>query len=244
MKRKNISAIFDWIESHWWIFLLAFLLLLGAFWYFIKNPMQEYHFPSLVKPALIVVSFMQLAVLVLLVIKKSWHRFFYMLSAIIVCAFLWNRGELYSIFTYGMADHFGKRHPIPSDMECFLPEETELSATESNKDTWILLSEGVQPGMYKYSIFLPPLGNGNVHLKGFEAVTDFALTVEEKHQKIQVPVSSNTEFGEIASGEFTLYEGVWNEPYAVRLELWFEDSESHESKKLMEKIYKLEGWMR
>lgn len=79
-----------------------------------------------------------------------------------------------------------------------------------------------------------------IFVKGFEAVTDFPLSI----RRATIPVQGHDDFGKVGTGEFTLYTGIWDEPYAVRLELWHEDSESKSEKKLTEKIYRLEGWMR
>jgi len=43
---------------------------------------------------------------------------------------------------------------------------------------------------------------------------------------------------------FMLYEGDFNEYYAVRVEAWHRDSLSGTETKLLEKPYRLDGWMR
>ena len=41
-----------------------------------------------------------------------------------------------------------------------------------------------------------------------------------------------------------LSEGIWGEPYAVRLEVTFTPDGAKEKRILASKIYELEGWMR
>lgn len=44
--------------------------------------------------------------------------------------------------------------------------------------------------------------------------------------------------------EFTIYEGVWDEFYLARFEVWYIDYATHTKRKLTEKTYKVDGWMR
>ena len=44
--------------------------------------------------------------------------------------------------------------------------------------------------------------------------------------------------------EFTIFEGDWGEYYAVRVEVWHCDASTKKETKLLEKIYRMEGWMR
>ena len=44
--------------------------------------------------------------------------------------------------------------------------------------------------------------------------------------------------------EFTIYEGDWEDYYAARIEVWHYDKATGKEKKLVEKIYRVEGWMR
>jgi hypothetical protein len=43
--------------------------------------------------------------------------------------------------------------------------------------------------------------------------------------------------------QFTIYEGDWGDCYAARIEVWFRDKQG-KKRKLAEKIYGVEGWMR
>lgn len=44
--------------------------------------------------------------------------------------------------------------------------------------------------------------------------------------------------------EFTIYEGDWGDYYAARIEVWHKDAQTGMERKLMEKVYRVEGWMR
>ena len=44
--------------------------------------------------------------------------------------------------------------------------------------------------------------------------------------------------------DFTIYEGDWGQPYGARFEVWFIPDNKNEEKKLAQKNYIIEGWMR
>ena len=44
--------------------------------------------------------------------------------------------------------------------------------------------------------------------------------------------------------EFKIYEGDWGKPYAARIEVWFCPDFGRTERKLMERVCKIEGWMR
>jgi hypothetical protein len=44
--------------------------------------------------------------------------------------------------------------------------------------------------------------------------------------------------------DFTIYEGDWGKPYAARFEVWFQPDSGAMERKLLEKVYKIEGWQR
>jgi hypothetical protein len=43
---------------------------------------------------------------------------------------------------------------------------------------------------------------------------------------------------------FTVYEGDWGKPCAARFEIWFVPDSGAPERKLMEKVFKIEGWQR
>ena len=43
---------------------------------------------------------------------------------------------------------------------------------------------------------------------------------------------------------FTIYEGDWEDYYAARIEVWHKDASTQKETKLLEKVYRVDGWMR
>ena len=58
-------------------------------------------------------------------------------------------------------------------------------------------------------------------------------------------VKDHNEFGTVVDKQqFTIYEGDWGDYYAARIEVWHQDANTGEETKLMEKTYRVDGWMR
>jgi hypothetical protein len=89
------------------------------------------------------------------------------------------------------------------------------------------------------------LPDGYVYLRCFEVTKDIALSTKEIVKRTKHEFSDHISFGKLVDKrDFTIYEGVWGEPYAVRVEVWCHDNASRRDKCLLSKVYKLEGWMR
>ncbi|MBR3559840.1 MAG: hypothetical protein IKN78_13370, partial [Bacteroidales bacterium] len=99
--------------------------------------------------------------------------------------------------------------------------------------------------IYEYTLYAPALPDGYVYLRCFEVTKDIALSTKEIVKRTKHEFSDHTSFGKVVDKrDFTIYEGVWGEPYAVRVEVWCHDNASRRDKCLLSKVYKLEGWMR
>ena len=149
--------------------------------------------------------------------------------------------------TDGMGDDFGKRHPIPENMNCSLPNEKfEMMSIDSlNPSTWLLIHDGLQGGIYEYVYFSPALSDGYIYLKCYEATENILLSDEDVFERSKNSVGRHTSFGPVGSKrEFTIYEGSWGDYYAVRVEVWFHDASLGCDCKLNQKTYKLQGWQR
>ena len=125
-----------------------------------------------------------------------------------------------------------------------LPCEADIAHSETDTTSWILLQSGSQPGLYNYSIALPALQSGTFNVEAYEAVTSYHLCFSDNHNRVDGRLTKHGAFGVVAEGEAMLSEGIWGEPYAVRLEVTFTPDGAKEKRILASKIYKLEGWMR
>jgi hypothetical protein len=127
-----------------------------------------------------------------------------------------------------------------------LPEDSIPAQEPSPADTtsWLQIYRGSEGGIYKYTLYVPPLPAGEVYLRCYEATENIALSKQRLCKASCCPVETSETFSRIVNRqEFTIYEGDWGDYYAVRVEVWHRPKGGKEHK-LMEKIYAMEGWMR
>ena len=147
------------------------------------------------------------------------------------------------------SDTFGKDHPIPEGMVYEIPKEAD-DPVEYIIDTFITgnclqVWNGIQGGIYQYWFSYPPLPDGEVFLRCFESTENIELSASRLREASTVAVKDHNEFGTVVDKQqFTIYEGDWGDYYAARIEVWHQDANTGEETKLMEKTYRVDGWMR
>ena len=203
---------------------------------------------------------LQLPVFVILLIEKRWWQaagaFFS--GAVSLVPFVYLPLLLVSMFVGSMPDHFAQKHPIPDGMEVNIPitdancrwnatdgfifTPVEIDSTDSN--SWLQIWNGEQGGIYHYAFYWPALSDGEIYLRCFEATKGTELSASSLKPRTTVRVIGHNEFGQVVlPTQFTIYEGEWEDYYAVRIEVWHKPT-GGKPHKLMEKIYRMEGWMR
>ena len=108
------------------------------------------------------------------------------------------------------------------------------------------LRNGMQPGIYNLTLRINPGEPGLVYLKAFEATKGSRLSkgrLKEASNE-RIGWSNDPEEKFLYENEFTIYEGDWGKPYAARIEVWFRPDSGQPERKLMERVCKIEGWMR
>ena len=99
--------------------------------------------------------------------------------------------------------------------------------------------------MYKYDFYYGSLGPGEVFLRCYEVTSNTPLSEDRLIEQSRVEIPPQKQFGKVVNKQsFTIYEGDWDDYYAARIEVWFKSSETNKENKLMEKVYRVEGWMR
>ncbi|WP_276503431.1 hypothetical protein [Terrimonas pollutisoli] len=116
----------------------------------------------------------------------------------------------------------------------------------SRTSTDLQLYNSFQPGLYKYDFWTDKIESGTIYLKAYEITQEYPLSknrlAENSAIKIYNPTDSFMKFGTVS--DFTIYEGDWGKPYAARFEVWYKSDSDKKERKLFEKNYKIEGWMR
>lgn len=108
------------------------------------------------------------------------------------------------------------------------------------------LQQSFQPGIYDSVLWLNPGEPGMVYLKAFEATKGTPLSGERLKEKSNEWTGWSDDPGEqfFSNTHFTIYEGDWGKPYAARFEVWFAPDSGAPERKLLEKVFRIEGWQR
>ena len=188
---------------------------------------------------------------IILLIFKKWWRFLcsFILGALTVTYFLY---QLY--IAIGLAfnpgpDDFGKEHPVPTWLDYNLPlkegEEPPYPIDSIASNSWLQIWNDFQGGMYMYDFYHPALEEGWIYLRCYEATENIPLSPERISAASMVATPSTTSFSKVVEKQcFTIYPGDWGDYYAARIEVWHKDAKTGKERKLMEKVYRVEGWQR
>ncbi len=167
----------------------------------------------------------------------------------------------------GPGDHYSDKLTIPHDVpyetpipwDCGRREEAmrrmtlaELSrhiasqaAPKLTNDTFELRCR-FQGGLFSAEAFVNPGEPGTLHLRAFEMTKGSPLSVKT----LWAASERNARWSHNPSEKFlyevpkiTIYEGDWGQYYLARFEVWFVP-ESGGERKLIEKVFKIDGWTR
>lgn len=152
------------------------------------------------------------------------------------------------------SDNFGRKHRIPDGLEYTIPFEEYSNPTvvidSLDTDTYLQIWNDFQGGIYKYDFYYGSLPAGEVFLRCYEATKDIRLSEKTAwgdriYKESKVAIDSTYSFSKLVNKQkFTIYEGDWGDYYAARIEVWHKDAKTGKETKLMEKVYRVEGWMR
>jgi hypothetical protein len=105
---------------------------------------------------------------------------------------------------------------------------------------------GMQPGIYLVNARVNPGEPGSAYLKLYEHTRNTPLSVEriEPRSRQTMGFSSDPHEGFLYNVEITIYEGDWGVHYPARFELWFKPDSGKPARKLLQDIFRVEGWQR
>ena len=157
----------------------------------------------------------------------------------------------FTFLNFILPDRWADNLTIPEGIELNIPLGNEYSSLPDSilqiphVHLAFQLYNDFQPGMYKWDFWHTRIDSGVVFLKAFEITQEYPLSVSGIAKSSEVKVYNPTDTTAKFSSEynFTVYEGDWGQYYAARFEVWFKPSSGSPSKKLTEKIFKIEGWM-
>lgn len=150
-------------------------------------------------------------------------------------------------------DTFADNLKIPTNINIYNPvdigfdeKRPDSISNVHKKTTDFQLYNSFQPGLYEYDFWTSKIDSGTIYIKAYEVTQNYALSTQRLPQsssvKIYNPTDSIVKVGTI--NHFTIYEGDWGKPYAARFEVWFKPSVGGQERKIFERNFKIEGWMR
>ena len=231
--------------KYWWTFpIMLALSMLALIVLFTKTPSI---LETIIGILLLLVIIALLISWVLLLINKQWLKVLlsFTVSFVVGCILL----IPLTLSAMSGPDGFGKDHPIPEGLEYNLPlpfESEKVEPVDSlNNQTYLQIWNDIQGGLYKYDFYYGSLGRGEIFLRCYEVTSNMALSEDRLIEESRVKVSPQKQFGQVVNKQsFTIYEGDWDDYYAARIEVWFKNAETNQESKLLEKVYRVEGWMR
>lgn len=123
----------------------------------------------------------------------------------------------------------------------FVDEKELVEVTQPD----VLIYDYLQPGSYKYDVFLNKIEKGKVYLKVYDFNTNRILSEKEiKKESMRKVFNPSDELKEFSSGNdgFTITEGDWGDYYGSKIEVWFQpDNPNEPERKLIEKNYIIQG---
>ena len=147
-------------------------------------------------------------------------------------------------------DFFADNLSIPKNVKFEKPISLNKNAEVKSKkvdNANFILYDDIQPGIYKYELYLNKIEKGKVYLKIYEITQNQILSEEDIKNSSSIDVYNPT--SELKKFElkddFTVYEGNWEQFYGSRIEVWFKpNAKNQPERKLMTKNYIIEGWQR
>jgi hypothetical protein len=150
-------------------------------------------------------------------------------------------------------DPFADDLKIPIGIQIYDPANVDFDGNRSDSIPNVIRTKtdfeiynSFQPGLFEFDFWTPKIDSGKIYLKAFEVTQNYPLSQDrlEKASSLNVYNSSENVVEFRGKGVITIYEGDWGKSYAARFEVWFRPNNDGPEKKLIEKIYKIEGWQR
>ena len=148
-------------------------------------------------------------------------------------------------------DDFADHLTIPDNLDVTspLPEgkfTPEMGSAMRHGNPEMILKDGMQPGIYRLYAWANPGEPGGVYVRAYEVTHETRLSEPDLSQSTsntaQWSVNQDEQFR--YSAKTMIYEGDWGYPYAARFELWFKPSTGAPERKLVERVFRIEGWER
>lgn len=227
-------------SNKWYVPVLTSWLIGFICFYFITFRNEIVFYTALALP---VISFLISFFLgIFKLFRKQYFNGLLQVVATTICSFIFLYFTSYFLMFYPY-DFYADNLEIPENIKIEIPKDSINDSFE--KPTDFKLYNGSQPGIYSYDICIDKIAKGIIFLKAFEVTKEDSLSAGKLKQRSSITVASSDSIRHYRLDDhFTIYEGDWERPYAARFEMWYRDDTTGKERKLTQKIYKIEGWMR
>lgn len=211
-------------------------------------------FEDVTSIGLLILALLELVKFVILLVQRKLGKL--VASVVLDAVLIVLAGPMLSLIVMSAPDGFARHHKIPEGIVCNEPikdpslfgipneKATETPIIDSTDKNSYLQITG-ELGQYWYDFHYAALPAGTVFLKCYEVGKNEPLSMDRLPQKSSFVHPATSSFSKIVDKkDFTLYEGDWGEYYAVRVEVWHREKATGKERKLLEKIYRMEGWQR
>ncbi|TAD95125.1 MAG: hypothetical protein EAZ97_15970 [Bacteroidetes bacterium] len=187
-------------------------------------------------------------------VKRNYRNSFLSICTICLFGLLFYYFSIYAfLYFQSSPDKYADKLTIPKNIKIYIPSDTTFSIKDQIQFPDFQLDNSVQPGIYSYKIWTRNIEKGYCYLKAFEVTHNDPLSVDRLKERSKIEIYNpkdsiamfsmgKTQYN--VDRDFTIYEGDWDKPYAARFEVWFVPAKGGQERKLVEKIFKIEGWMR
>lgn len=248
----RLAVMKAFIIKYWWSLPLCIaIIMISLMLLFVDAPTFWDH---VVGCLLILVILLTIGSWVVLLMNKLWMKS--ILSIVTTILVLCVLGFPLILFASFAPDGFGKEHPIPAGMKYNIPlcsnenegdmtGQADVVVDSLERNSYLQIREEGEHGHYQYSFYYKGLPKGDIFLRCYEVTENIPLSEDVLPQETTVFIDSTHSFCQLVNNRsFTIYEGDWGDYYAARVEVWHRNVVTKEEKKLMEKIYRVEGWER
>lgn len=176
-------------------------------------------------------------------VKKRWLKGFITLLIAVAGCITYYCFVLMPLVYVASGDSFADDIVIPANVHYYTPSNNlGEQAIKTNNDLEIYGGSGT----YSYCIWYGKIESGKAYIKAYEITRNIALSVDRLRGSSSLYISNNRDTLKKFSSQspFTIYEGDQDKPYLARFELWFKPLGEGKERKLMEKVYRIEGWQK
>ena len=149
-------------------------------------------------------------------------------------------------------DPYAFSHPIPKGVMYNIPIENDLehnicslrheAVNESDTTTWLQVSTDFT-GCFAYTFYYHALQAGDIFLRCYEVGTNDPLSADKIEQSSLSPAQAENAFCcQVRDKHFVIYEGAPMQYYVARFEVWYRSADTHQEIKLLDKLYRVDGY--